>query len=101
VEARIDNPRPRQVIQSPHVLVQDLAGEAVLLNLENGQYYGLDEISFRMFQLLVTSDSIHDAYDQLLKEYDVGPDQLRSDLDKFVVHLLENGLVLNADNKLD
>jgi hypothetical protein len=91
----------RQVVQAPHVLVQDLAGEAVLLNLENGQYYGLDELSSRMFTLLVTSDSVQTAYERLLGEYDVEPDRLRFDMDKFLAHLLENGLVLNAESKLD
>jgi hypothetical protein len=95
------SPIPRHVVQAPRVLVQDLAGEAVLLNLDNGLYYGLDEISFRMFSMLVSSDSVQAAYERLLVEYDVEPEQLKLDLDEFVSHLLENGLVLNADEPLD
>ena len=29
---------------APDVLVQELEGEAVLLNVKNGQYYGLDAV---------------------------------------------------------
>jgi hypothetical protein len=54
-----------------------------------------------MFTLLVTSDSVQTAYERLLGEYDVEPERLRSDMDKFLAHLLENGLVLNAESKLD
>ncbi len=92
---------PRRVTQPSHILLQDLAGEAVLLNLQNGLYYGLDEASFSMFKVLVSSSSVQAAYEQLLEEYDVEPDQLRSDLDKFLSNLLENGLVVNADNSVE
>jgi hypothetical protein len=83
------------------VLLQDLDGEAVLLNLINGHYYGLDEISFRMYSLLVASDSVETAYEQLLQEYDVAPQTLREDLEKFLDHLLDNGLVLRVDDRPD
>jgi hypothetical protein len=88
-----------QVIKAPEVLLQDLNGEAVLLNLANGQYYGLDENSFHMYKMLITSNSIQGAYEALLQEYEIEPGQLKSDLDKFLAHLLENGLVINVNDK--
>ena len=88
----------RQVIKAPDVLLQDLNGEAVLLNLRNGQYYGMDENSFHMYKALTTSSSIQAAYETLSQEYEVEPGQLRSDLDKFLAHLLENGLLIYADD---
>ncbi len=97
VEQSTQTPDTRRLIQPPHVLLQDLAGEAVLLNLDNGQYYGLDGISFQMYQLLIASDSIEATFQQLLREYDVEPDSLRGDLGKFVEDLLQNGLVLIAE----
>ncbi len=89
----------RQVIKSSDVLLQDLEGEAVLLNLANGQYYGLDENSFHMYQTLLASESVQVAYDTLLQEYEVEPGRLKSDLEKFLAHLFENGLVLYADEQ--
>lgn len=87
----------RNVIKSPNVLLQDLEGEAVLLNLENGLYYGLDENSYHMYKALLSSDSVQAAYEILLGEYKVEPGQLRADLDQFLARLLENGLLINAD----
>lgn len=92
---------PRRIKQAPDVLLQDLDGEAVLLNLVNGHYYGLDEVSFRMYNLLVGSDSVQAAYDQLLQEYEVAPERLQADLEKFLEHLLDNGLVLRVDDQPD
>jgi hypothetical protein len=88
---------PRQVIKSPDVLLQDLEGEAVLLNLKNGQYYGLDENSFHMYKSLISSPSVEAACAALVQEYEVEPDQLKADLAQFLAHLLENGLIVYAD----
>ena len=89
----------RQVIKAPDVLLQDLEGEAVLLNLANGQYYGLDETSYDMYQTLLSSSSVQAAYETLCHEYEVNPDQLSADLDQFLKHLLENGLLFYADEQ--
>ena len=86
----------RQVIKAPDVLLQDLEGEAVLLNLKNGQYYGLDENSFHMYKILTSSSSVQAAYEALVQEYEVEPTRLRADLDQFLAHLVENGLVVCA-----
>ena len=90
-----------RVIKAPRVLLQDLDGEAVLLNLANGHYYGLDEVSFRMYNLLITSSSVEAAYKRLIEEYDVSPAQLRADLSKFLKHMLAHGLVLDADSQVE
>jgi hypothetical protein len=95
----MSNLTPRQVVKAPDVLLQDLNGEAVLLNLANGQYYGLDEISYHMYKMLTSSSSVQAAYEALSQEYEIEPGQLRSDLDKFLAHLLENGLVINVDDQ--
>jgi hypothetical protein len=89
----------RQLIKGPDVIFQDLDGEAVLLNLRNGLYYGLDENSFSMYKILVSSESVEVAFDALCDEYDVEPDQLRLDLDRFLTDLLQNGLVIYADQE--
>ena len=89
----------RRVIKGPDVLLQDLEGEAVLLNLANGQYYGLDETSYDMYKTLLSSSSVQAAYESLCQAYQVEPAQLRADLDQFLMHLLENGLLLYADGQ--
>ena len=87
-------PISRHVIKAPDVLLQDLEGEAVLLNLANGRYYGMDENSFHMYQALTSADSVSAAYAALCEEYAVEPRQLKTDLDQFLTQLLENGLVV-------
>ena len=75
------------------VLVQELAGEAVLLHLKTEQYFGLDAVGVRMWQLLTAEPSIQAAYDRLLAEYDAEPEQLRRDLTELLEQLVAHGLV--------
>ena len=78
------------------VLIRELEGEAVLLNLDNETYYGLDEVGTRMWAVLATSPSIAAAHAALLEEYDVAPDRLESDLRVWIGQLVENGLLILA-----
>ena len=80
-----------------HVMFRELDGEAVLLNLQNEMYYGLDETGTRMWQLLTTADSVQAAMDILLEEYDVNPETLEQDLVQMITELKSHGLLETAD----
>jgi hypothetical protein len=82
-----------------HVLVRILDRESVLLNLETEQYFGLDETGTRMWQFVTTSPNIDAAFQDLLAEYEVDPELLRSNLIELLSRLLDCGLlqVLPAD----
>lgn len=75
------------------VLIRELDGESVILNLNSERYFGLDEVGTRMWQALSESESIQDAYETILDEYDVAPEQLRNDLYQLIEHLVEHGLI--------
>ena len=82
-----------RVVVPPDVLIRELDGEAVLLNLASESYFGLDEVGARMWQVLTTSESIETAQAQLLAEYEVEPERLRQDLLALVTQLAGHGLV--------
>jgi len=75
------------------VLLSELDGECVILNLKTEAYFGLDEIGTRMWTAITTADSVQAAYESLRTEYDVDPDALRADLAEIVDALLEHGLL--------
>ncbi len=58
----------------------DLAGEAVILNLKSGVYYGLDPVGARIWNLIQQPRDVDDIRDALLKEYDVEPNRCEQDL---------------------
>ncbi len=75
------------------VLFRDLGGEAVLLELANGQYFGLDEVGCRMWRHLHQHGEVGTALQALREEYEVPEDQLRRDLLEFVDRLAACNLV--------
>jgi len=75
------------------VLVSQLDGESVLLKLKSECYFGLDDIGTRIWELLLSSDSIERAYEGVLAEYDVDPNQFRSDLSELLDSLVQQGLL--------
>jgi hypothetical protein len=77
----------------PNVLVSEVGGELVMLNLDSEGYFGLDSMGARLWAALTTSESIQRAYDNLLEEYDVTEEQLRRDLEELIGRLVGQGLV--------
>ena len=82
------------VAPAPDVMFRVVGDESVLLNLKREEYLGLDPVSTRMWTVLTESDSIQNAYQTLLTEYDVEATQLRQDLEELLKKLLENELIL-------
>ena len=76
-----------------HVLVRLLDRESVLLNLETERYFGLDETGTRMWQVVTDAPSLDVAYEQLLTEFDVEPELLRSNYLELLDRLVDNGLL--------
>ncbi len=77
-----------------NVLFQEVDGEAVLLSLDKGCYYGLDEVGTTIWKLIDQEDLETDqVVERLVETYDVEPDQARRDLDKFLDDLRESGLI--------
>lgn len=78
---------------SDDVLFQDVAGEAVLLNLASERYFGLDPVGTRIWHLLGQDARLQSAFDVLVAEFEVEPERLQSDLLSLVAELAEAGLV--------
>ena len=70
-----------------------VGGEAVLLDVESGLYFGLDEVGARIWQLLVVGATEDSIVDQLLEEYEVERAQLRTDVTSFLTALATKGLI--------
>lgn len=86
----------RRFVKPGDVLVQELAGEAVLLHLGRGYYFGLNEVGTAVWKELMNGVAVRQAYERLLDEFDVTPDQLRQDVTALVHDLLSHGLLQDA-----
>lgn len=77
----------------PDVLSQEVSGETVLLDLNNENYFGLNEIGTRIWQLLQEQNNLDKIYDILLEEYEVDEALLRKDFDDIIKQLVDTGLI--------
>jgi Coenzyme PQQ synthesis protein D (PqqD) len=83
----------QKVAVKQDILVQNVDGELVLLNLESEEYFGLDDVGSAMWACLKESDSLQTAYDRLLDRYDVEPEELKKDFLDLVQRFVEHELV--------
>jgi hypothetical protein len=81
------------VCASPGQVSRDLAGEAVILHLTSGQYYGLDPVGARIWNLLQQPITVQKLLDTILAEYEVEPRQCQNDLLALLEHLAEEKLI--------
>jgi hypothetical protein len=70
-----------------------LGEETVILNVESGQYYGLNEVGARVWELIQEPRSLAEVRAALVEEYDVEPQSCERDLRQIVGDLMANGLV--------
>jgi hypothetical protein len=88
--------RLRRVAAPPSVLAQVVGFEAVLLDLDTEHYFGLDWVGTSMWQALTAADTLGEAYDRLLDEFEVEPEVLETDLVAFVDELVATGLLVET-----
>lgn len=79
------------------VLSTELDAEGVLLNLETGEYFGLDEVGLEMWKLLRDDGDVEAVRAKLLDQFDVTENVLRRDLSEFIGKLADRKLVVVID----
>ena len=75
------------------VVERSFGGESVALNLTSGQYHGLNGVAARMFECLRDAETVGDAVDPLVAEFEQPREVIERDLVAFVRSLSERGLV--------
>jgi hypothetical protein len=73
-------------------------GDVVILSLENGVYYGLNEVGAHIWKLIQQQLSVRQLSDTLLGEYDVDAEQCYQEVVRLLHELLAQGL-LNVERE--
>jgi len=81
------------VVCSTQVLVQDVGGEAVLLDLASEQYFGLDQVGSRVWALFGVSGHLGTVHARMCEEFDADPARIQQDLLVLTRDLAKAGLV--------
>jgi hypothetical protein len=81
------------VKQSDKILVQNLDEDTVMANIDSGYYFGVNQTSKRIWELVASPITIADVCTSLQEEYDVDAATCEADVLAIVKELAREGLV--------
>jgi hypothetical protein len=85
---------PKKVKISDNVLFQQINNECVLLDMDSEQYFGLNDVGARIWQILSEDGDTEKALSQLLAEYEADEITLRSDMVNLLTELGNEKLII-------
>ena len=80
----------------PDVVFRLLGAEAILLSLDGGVYFGLNEVGARIWSLLA-DHPVDDVARRLADEFDVTAAEARADVESLAEQLVARGLLVRTD----
>jgi hypothetical protein len=81
---------------SPDVVFRDLDGEAVILDLVSGTYFGLNEVGTRVWRLVDEGRDPAQIIDLVAAEYEADRDTIARDVARLIDDLKARRLIVSA-----
>jgi len=86
---------PDTILQrKPGLLFNEIDGEVVMLSVENSEYYGMDKVGSRIWELLEQPVKFRELINRLASEFDVNEMQCTTDTMAFLKKLSIKKLLL-------
>lgn len=82
--------------QHPNQVAAEADGEVLMMHIESGNYYGLNEVASFLWQQLDTAKSVQELCDAVLAEFDVEEAACVADALGFLQDMLDDGLIERA-----
>jgi hypothetical protein len=77
----------------PEVMARQVGEETVILHLTSGNYFGLNAVGARVWQLISQGVPRAGICEALLPDYDVAREDLERDIERLIHDLLGQGLI--------
>jgi Coenzyme PQQ synthesis protein D (PqqD) len=81
---------------SPDVVFRDLEGEAVILDLASGTYFGLNEVGTRVWRLVDEGRSTSQIVEIVTAEYEADREIIARDVERLIDDLHARRLIVSA-----
>lgn len=82
------------VQRNSEMVASKMDGEIVMMSIDNGEYYGLDPVGSRIWEIIEKPILVDALIDNLLDEFEVSREQCEVDTFEFLDQLLEKKLLL-------
>lgn len=93
-------PNETTICAIPEQLSSDMNGEAVILDLQSGGYYGLNEVGSFIWQFVQERKTIGEVRTAVLNEFEVAPDICDRDLTQLIKELESKHLITVVHEKV-
>jgi hypothetical protein len=85
------------VAQGNDHVAAEVDGEVVMMSVRKGNYYGLDLIGSRIWELIQEPKAVSELCTELTDQFDVDQSQCESDVLKFLNDLAAQDLIRRVD----
>lgn len=82
-----------KIIKNSDIEVTDFENEKVMMNLEIGRYFTLNEVGSRIWELIDKNNEVEGIINGLLEEYDVSREMCREQVFIYIEDLIQYGIV--------
>lgn len=81
------------VARKPEQVSTDLGGEVVILDMHSDEYFSLDGVGTRIWEMIETPTTVREILVVILRAYDVEPAIAERDLLAVLAEMAEEGLI--------
>ncbi|NBA78436.1 PqqD family peptide modification chaperone [Emticicia sp. ODNR4P] len=74
----------RYTINTEKIMYSPLENKGVLFDVENNEYYSLNETMYKVFLGLLDRKSVNEIVDMFLAEYDISEEVCKSEIQKAI-----------------
>lgn len=81
------------LLRNQCIISSKINNETVMIDVDFENYYGLEEIGTRIWELLATQISFDGLCNKLISEFNVSREQCESDIIPFLLELIEQRMI--------
>ncbi|WP_276624514.1 lasso peptide biosynthesis PqqD family chaperone [Syntrophomonas wolfei] len=82
------------ISKTEEVVLAELDGKVVMMSIENGQYYGLDEVGTSIWEMMSEPVQVKKVITRLMDEYEVTQEECEKDVIAFLGKLHDKKLII-------
>lgn len=94
----VKTPNPQTRYQrSPEMVHSSIDGEVVMMSVDKGEYYGLNAMGSRIWELLEKPHSLEELCRELMSGFEVDQETCQAEVSRFLSEIADQKLVAVAD----
>ncbi len=83
-----------KIRRNEELIFSCLDGNTMLLSIEKDEYYAVNPIGSKIWDLIGSPQDISGICEQLYQEYDIEPEMCKNEVLNFVNQMVEKGVIL-------